>query len=194
MAGAAEPVRGVVGVGTWATQAEFKDIKVTKGERTLYASDFSKGLQGWQTLHGNWEVVNGALRQTSRDDDARALIGDPSWHDYTLSLQARKLGGDEGFLILFGLPTAKSDAMSWWNLGGWNNSAHALQVPGVAVQQTPGKIENNRWYAIRVELSGSTIRTFLDNQLVQTATLPSDEAAQRDFPIPLSLILWRMRA
>jgi hydrogenase/urease accessory protein HupE len=32
---AVEPIRGMVGVGTWATQAEFRDIKVTKGNQTL---------------------------------------------------------------------------------------------------------------------------------------------------------------
>ena len=29
--------RGGIGVGTWRTQAEFKDIKVTQGDKTLFA-------------------------------------------------------------------------------------------------------------------------------------------------------------
>ncbi|QDT63874.1 hypothetical protein [Calycomorphotria hydatis] len=43
-------MHGMVGVGTWSTQAEFKDIIATKGEETLYASDFSKGLKDWKLL------------------------------------------------------------------------------------------------------------------------------------------------
>src|SRR3712207_537915 len=60
---AVEPIRGMVGVGTWATQAEFKDIKVTKDNQTLFDGDLSKGLQGWKTMRGQWQVVNGVLRQ-----------------------------------------------------------------------------------------------------------------------------------
>src|SRR5579862_1356230 len=124
---AAEPIRGMVGVGTWATQAEFKDIKVTKGDRTLFASDFAKGLQGWQTMRGKWEVKEGALRQTSNEENTRALIGEPNWSDYTLTLKARKLGGNEGFLILFGIPEA--NFKSWWNIGGWGNTRYGIEAP-----------------------------------------------------------------
>jgi O-glycosyl hydrolase len=171
---AAEPIRGMVGVGTWSTQAEFKDIKVVKGNQTLYSSDFSKGLEGWKTMRGKWEVVDGVLRQSSNEQDARALIGDPAWSDYTLMLKARKLGGEEGFLIFFGLPNA--GATSRWNIGGWGNTKHALQAPDVSNEQLAGKIETGRWYDIRIELKGNSIRAFLDNQLVQEATqAPADE-------------------
>ena len=37
---------GAIGVGTWRTQAEFKDIKVTRGDETLFACDFADGTQG----------------------------------------------------------------------------------------------------------------------------------------------------
>ncbi|MDQ3813986.1 MAG: DUF1080 domain-containing protein, partial [Armatimonadota bacterium] len=152
-----QPIRCMIGVGTWATQAEFKDIKVTRGDQTLLASDFSRGTEGWKLTHGKWEVVDGALRQSSDEQDARALIGDPTWGDYTLSLKARKLGGKEGFLIIFGSPG--DDAKSWWNLGGWDNTQHAIQIPGVPPSEVPGKIETNRWYDIRVELQGPTVKT-----------------------------------
>ncbi len=165
---AAEPIRGLIGVGTWATQAEFKDIKVTKDGQTLFASDFSKSLDGWKTLRGKWEVVDGALRQTGNEEDTRALIGDPNWSDYTLSLKARKLGGNEGFLILFGLPD--ENTKSWWNIGGWGNTKHAIQAPATREEQVPGQIETGRWYDVKLELSGNTIRGYLDNNLIQTAT------------------------
>ncbi len=162
-----EPIRGMVGVGTWATQAEFQDIKVTRGNQTLYASDFSKGLDGWKATGGKWEVVNGALRQSTTEPGTRALIGDPSWGDYTLTLKARKLSGTEGFLILFGAPDASTK--SWWNLGGWDNTRHALEVPDGASTPMPGKIETGRWYDIKIEVQGSTAKAYLDGKLVQQA-------------------------
>ncbi len=179
---AEDGISGLAGVGTWATRAEFKDIKVTKGDQTLFESDFSKGLDGWKTSRGRWEVVNGMLRQTSLDEDARALIGDASWSDYTLTFKARKLDGAEGFLALFGLPSSDDPTKSFWNVGGWGNTAHALQSPGMPEARRNGRIENNRWYDLKVELSGHTVRTYLDGALIQTSARPSDKDAQRVFP------------
>lgn len=178
---AADTLSGMIGVGTWATRAEFKDIKVVKGGQTLFASDFSNGLQGWKTARGQWEVVDGALRQTSNEEDARALVGDPSWSDYTLTLKARKLGGNEGFLILFAMPKADTNVKSWWNLGGWGNTRHAIESPGMFAEPVNGSIETGRWYDIKVELSGNMVRAYLDNKLIQTASKPSDADAQREF-------------
>ncbi|MGV3721051.1 MAG: alpha-L-arabinofuranosidase C-terminal domain-containing protein [Actinomycetota bacterium] len=160
-----ETPRGIIGVGTWRTQAEFKDIRVTKNGQTLFASDFSKGHSGWKIPRGRWNVVDGALRQTSREEGARALIGDPSWSDYTLSLKARKLSGDEGFLITFQAPG--DDSKTWWNLGGWENTLHGLELPGIPMERIPGRIETGRWYDIRVELQGLSVKCYLDGKLIQ---------------------------
>lgn len=177
-----DAISGMAGVGTWGTQAEFKDVRVTKNGQTIFSSDFSRGMDGWKTWRGNWEVVDGALRQTSNVEDARALVGDPSWSDYTLTLKARKLGGNEGFLILFAMPSPDANVKSWWNLGGWGNMENAIESPGFPAERKPGKIENNRWYDVKIELRGNTVRAYLDNQLIQTASKPSDEDAQREFP------------
>lgn len=175
-----EPIRGMIGVGTWATRAEFKDIKVISGDLTLLAEDFSSGMNGWQSIRGQWEVAGGALRQKTNEENTRAMIGDPAWSDYTLTLKARKLGGNEGFLIFFGMPAA--DQKSWWNIGGWGNTRHALEAPGITSESVNGKIETGRWYDIKLELRGNTIRAYLDNQLVHQAT---QTPAQRNFGHPL---------
>src|SRR5262249_16870519 len=64
--------RGGVGVGTWVTQAEFKDLKVEKDGKVLYQSDFSKDMSGLKPTHGEWNIVDGALRQTSNDEGCLA--------------------------------------------------------------------------------------------------------------------------
>jgi len=163
-----QPLRGMIGVGTWATQAEFKDIRVTKDDQTLFASDFTRGLQGWKTTRGQWQVVDGALRQTGTQEDARALTGDPNWSDYTLTLKARKLSGKEGFLIHFAAPG--DETKSWWNLGGWDNTRHGLEVPNGASPSVAGQIETGRWYDIRIEVRGPNVKCYLDGKLVQQAT------------------------
>ena len=155
---------GAVGVGTWATQAEFKDLKVTQGDKVLFQSDFSQGTKGWRTLGGRWQTQDGALRQTAGGENIRAIAGDKAWKDYTYTLKARKLGGAEGFLILFNVQD--DQAKSWWNLGGWGNNRHAVESEGVGDGGVDGRIETGRWYDIRIELKGSHIRCFLDGKLI----------------------------
>ena len=88
---------GAVGLGTWNTRAEFKDLRVTHGDKVLFASDFTQGIEGWKLLGGgDWHTVGGALRQDSEAENIRAVVGDKSWTDYTLSVKARKLGGPGG--------------------------------------------------------------------------------------------------
>lgn len=164
-----EVYRGAIGVGTWSTQAEFKDIKVTQGDKVLFESDFAGGTKGWKLGQGDWRVKDAALVQSGRGTDLRALAGDPSWTDYTYTLQARKLGGAEGFLILFHV--RDQDNWLWWNLGGWGNVRHGIEhcVGGAKRHlggSVPGQIETGRWYQIRIETSGPRIRCYLDGKLI----------------------------
>lgn len=160
---------GMIGVGTWHTQAEFKDIRVTQDGKTLFQSDFSKGLKGWKTVQGDWQVKDGVLRQTGHDQPAKVVAGSKQWSDYTLSLKARKLGGLEGFLV-----TARAGndrAKSWWNLGGWGNKHHGLEMGGLDCPRVEGRIETGRWYDIRMELQGTAVRCYLDGRLIHEARL-----------------------
>lgn len=172
-----EPPRGAIGVGTWNTQAEYKDIKVVQGDKVLYESGALQSKQGWRLHGGQWEVKDGALQQTADGDDRRAVIGEPGWHDYTLSLKARKLGGAEGFLIMF--HTRDDNNWIWWNIGGWGNTRHAIEqcVDGgksLVGRDKAGKVETGRWYDIRVELQGANVRCYLDNELVHQARIANE--------------------
>ena len=169
---------GGVGVGTWNTQAEYKDLVVTQGDKTLYRSDFAKSTEGWKLISGDWKVQDGALRQTSQADNLLATTGDPAWTDYTFTLKARKLGGAEGFLVLFHVRDAQH--MAHWNIGGWGNTRSAVeQKEGGANREVAkgpdGGIENNRWYDIKLEVQGSKISCYLDGKLLQTAKLPAPQ-------------------
>jgi alpha-L-arabinofuranosidase len=168
---ASAPPEGAIGVGTWHTRAEFKDVKVIRGEQTLFSGDFTQGTKGWRLHGGQWSVKDGVLQQSSLADNVRAIVGQRDWTEYTLTLKARKLGGAEGFLILFGV---KDDAAkSWWNIGGWGNDHHAIEMGGVVGHPVPGRIETGRWYDIKVELKGSFIKCYLDGKLVHETKVPS---------------------
>jgi len=170
-------VHGAIGLATWKTRAEYKDVKVTAPDGTLlFASDFAKDPAGWKPLRGEWSVVKGAYRQSPDAADLRAVAGDSAWTDYTLTLKARKISGEEGFMVLFRVIDEQN--WVWLNLGGWHNAWHGMECmrngqKSLFCERVGGSIETGRWYDVRVELAGAHIRGFLDNQLVQEADLPA---------------------
>jgi alpha-L-arabinofuranosidase len=167
-----EDPRGRIGVGTWNTQAEFKDIKVTAPDgQILFQSDFkNKGTEDWTFMgSGEWSVHDGVLRQSAEKQKIRAMIGDPSWKDYTIELKARKLAGREGFLVLFHLQ--HEEDRTGWNLGGWDNKYSAV-VLADSDDRNDRSIKTDRWYDVRVQLEGERIRCWLDDELVHDFRRP----------------------
>jgi alpha-L-arabinofuranosidase len=164
-----EANHGAIGLGTWDTQAEYKDIKVMQGDKSLFSWHAAAGMKDWRVFGGTWGVKDGALRQTGPGNDRRALAGDPAWRDYTLTLKARKLGGAEGFLVLFHVQDDNN--WLWWNVGGWGNSQHAIEqcadgAKSTLGPSTRGSVETGRWYELRIELKGANIRCFLDGKQI----------------------------
>ena len=162
------PRTGMIGVGTWNTQAEFKDIRVAKDGKTLFASDFCHGVDGWEMSGGQWSARDGSLCQMGGGDGVRALAGNADWGGYTLTLKAKKTGGAEGFLILFNVQNLQEKC--WWNIGGWGNTRHALEGAGLPAASVQGTIETGRWYDIKLELKGPSVQCYLDNKLVHSVT------------------------
>ena len=165
---------GRIGVGTYQTAAEFKDIRLTRRGENLSTSDFASEAKDWITERGNWSVKDGAFQQTDPRAIAWARIGDSEWADYTATLKARKLSGREGFIVAVRELSANTRVQ--WNLGGWGNQSHGIQsIRGgqeQIVTQTPGSIETGRWYDLKIELKGAKLDCYLDGKLVQSAEVP----------------------
>ena len=172
---------GAAGLGTWNTAAEFNHFVVTKGHRVLYKSDFPASTTGWRFGKGDWAVQNGVLCQSAMAVDCRAMVGESGWGDYTISVQARKVGGSEGFLILFN--TADNQNWTWWNIGGWGNTKYAIETCVDGNKSTlgntiDGQIETGKWYDLRVEISGLRVRCYLNNALIHDVTYPAPARQQ----------------
>jgi len=121
---------------------------------------WNRSLENWPL--SPWSINGNELVQSSLAANVRLFFGDTAWTDYEYTLEARKDGGDEGFLIPF---RANGDNFYWLNLGGWGNTRHQLEKgQGNPVgPQVAGSINTAQWYAIRVRCEGNRFRVWLDN-------------------------------
>jgi len=166
--------KGGIALGTWATVSEYKDISVSTEGREVYREDFKNGMGTWKPVKDEWKIVDGALR--NKGDEWETLItgGNNSWKDYTISLKARKISGDEGFAVGFYVNGPEDNYR--WNIGGWGNTEHAVQYFGNgtedACKRVKGKIETGKWYAIKIEVKSEYVKCYLDGVLIHDFKLP----------------------
>lgn len=163
---------GAVGVGTWGTSAEFSDLRVIQNNKLVYTS----GEKRLQFESGNWTNLNDTWRQVGDTNGARAFGGDPKWTRYRLEVKAKKIDGDEGFLVTVGRKDERN--FIWFNVGGWGNTQHALEwsVDGGKRRigaAKPGRIERGRTYDIAIDYSPERIVCSLDGEVIFDERVPS---------------------
>jgi len=161
---------GRAGVGTLDTQAEFRAIEVRRGEDIVHASGTVPAADRWDLQRLRAE--DGLLRQGEERGDHRALLRDPLVAEGSISLQARKISGRNGFRIYLGSFYGHADLCI--ELGGDGNRSHFVHWSRwQASEKVPGQIEEGRWYDVRVETRGGEVRCFLDGVEVLRADLPA---------------------
>lgn len=165
---------GLIGVGMYGTRSEYTDLVVlgTDG-RKLTTGNLVNEPARWQFPQGKWEVADGVLRPPGNAPQSWALAGDPAWTDYTVTLRARKIDGNEGFILLW--HSTDGDNYRWWNLGGWGNTVSRCEVSESGGREpygptVPFTVETGRWYDLRLEIKGHSARGFVDGKLVMEAT------------------------
>jgi alpha-L-arabinofuranosidase len=167
--------RGMIGVGTWHTEAEYKEIVVTSpdGKTPLLTANLANDTHDWRFTGPKFNFADQAMKPSAADSTCWATTGDQSWTDYTLRLKARKLSGAEGFLILY--HAIDGENFNWLNIGGWNNTKTQFEATHDNDRAPFGpssnfKVETNRWYDIRLEVTGHRARCFIDDKQIIDAT------------------------
>jgi alpha-L-arabinofuranosidase len=169
------PFYGAIGLGSWNTQDSYSNVVVTQNGVVIYQSDFTT-TSGWQVQNGTWSVSGGAYHQTANTTGCTSTTGNANWSNYTITLQARKDGGSEGFLILF--DWLDNNDWTWWNIGGWNNTQTAIEQTIGGTKFTvspfvPQTIQSGQWYNIKIVLTGPRIQCYLNSVLIHDVTEPS---------------------
>ena len=159
---------GYFGVGTWQTQAEFKDFKITPSDNKVIQP--AKGE--WEKHNGEWAITDTLLSQSSKLDMTQAICNrQPYSGDYTFELKARKTNGNEGFLIYFGLSDENQKGYLF-NIGGWGNTLAAMerieggQTVGIVSEQLPFAVETNKWYNLKIVRSNQNVTLWIEGKEV----------------------------
>lgn len=183
-------VSGKIGVGTWKTSAVFDEIKVVdnKTGKVLYSNNFDSELEGFdgtsQGLFGIIQDVDGKKVYAQQNNSyptndaitgSASYVGNVNWSDYTYTVRAKKISGEEGFLIPFAVKDKEN--FYHWNIGGWNNTRSVVEealggTKNMVSQVKSMNIKNDEWYDIKVVVKENNISCYLNDELIHTIDVP----------------------
>ncbi|MEV0608997.1 right-handed parallel beta-helix repeat-containing protein [Polymorphospora rubra] len=171
--------RGVLAaVGAAATATA---LAVTMGSTahaaTLYSDNFDDGDSGdWSKSGGTWAVVTDGspvLQQSNATSQlARQFAGQTGWTNYTVQARVKPLSyGSAG---LAALAARSSSATKMYRLALLGNGRAELQAVNGSTITPLGSAAGfgaaGTWHTLRIEVSGSTIRGFVNGTPVGSAT------------------------
>ncbi|MGN9910381.1 pectate lyase family protein [Phytohabitans sp. LJ34] len=143
---------------------------------TLFSADFTGGASGWTRSGGSWSVVtdgSAVYRQSGTGSDARALAGSSSWSDYTVEARVKPTGFN-GTARHAGIIARAQSTSGYYYLALTNAGEVRLGRRGSGGHTTlaaaPATAALDTWHRLRLEATGTTLRGFLNGQLVATAT------------------------
>ena len=160
--------------------------------QTYFEDDFEdpdKSAEKWVDIYGTWEFNDGEYHQLLNAVNCMSLVSDDHWNDdwneYTFELKANKIGGGEGFLIMFrcmGQMQVRGVALKdhparmaddpgslqyWWNLGGWGNSRSQVESwGGMGGANSNHTIATDEWYDIAIVNTSDSYALYINDEEV----------------------------
>ncbi|HEY8958266.1 alpha-L-arabinofuranosidase C-terminal domain-containing protein [Chitinophaga sp.] len=169
---------GGIGLATWDTEVEYKDITVVQQGDTVYNSSRDPQLGDWLPVRGSWTKQAGLLAQTAEGAQQLAVLQGYHFNAYTLSLKARKTGGVNAFIIPFAVKDTNTCLRA--HIGSWLNSnamfeslTNGYEVAGISNPvRLKAPLESGRWYSIRLEVNNEEVRCYVDDSLLMSYREP----------------------
>lgn len=152
----------------------------TYADGNLQVSDnFEQGeAQGWKVDSGNWSVVKGGdgfTYQQSGRSEGRSVKGDASWTNY--SVQADVYVDDFNGSNRVYIAGRYTDADNFYAASLYNKKGGALEIRKnvngsmkTLATKKNYKLDTHTWYRVKLELSGSEIKMYVNDKLELSAT------------------------
>ena len=181
---ACRDIATVVGLLTSQARVEFDDVTLiaspaeeAAGVLALplaqFEDTFNDGeADGWQTMAGDWQVIEGEYRQSSLDESGQFSVSPFQGEAYTVQARLRHLDGAMagGFIYNMAQPenrtrsqmvgyTTDGQALQW----GYVDEAGDLVVEGTA-EVADGR--DGQWHTLQLTVEPTRALVSLDGQLV----------------------------
>jgi alpha-L-arabinofuranosidase len=170
---------GSIGLATWDTESEYKDIQVIQNGKVMYSSDFINRSNEWKPVRGDWKVKDSAFAQMAQGAQRFAWLTGKSFDTYTLKLKARKTStATNAFIIPFAVKDdntmLRAHIGSYVNVNSvFESVTNGMNVSDLTNQKRlPAPIETGRWYDITLEVGYDKVDCYLDGKLLMTYTEP----------------------
>jgi alpha-L-arabinofuranosidase len=167
------------GLSSWGTAVTYDNLTITTPQGgIIYSTDFSNAddyTLNWNHTGGEWNINSGSLKQTDTNMFGQCNVCyNLTGEDCIIELDATKNSGAEGFLIAFSYNDP--DNFVWWNLGGWNNTQHAIEqcVDGVktTLVTAQGSLQTNTTYHLRIVKANEQVYCYVGDSLYHQVPLP----------------------
>ncbi len=196
---------GAGGTGGTAGTGGTNPIVVTP-EGTLFMDDFESGAAKWNFTQGTCSViVDGAdggtdvtgsnvLNCINGGNEARALAGQIGWGEYSVQAKVKVNAMDMGRRIY--LAGRFTDSSNWYGAAIYNGTPYEVEVrkkvagTSTTIAHVPFAIELGKWYTLKLEVKGSTLRLSVNGVIQIEIADPQFSSGQIALLVDRSDVSW----
>jgi hypothetical protein len=146
-------------------------------DEVVFFDDFENGAGNWTVTQSLWTPtadVTTVFTSSNQGNEARALAGDMTWTDMTVSGSVKIMQMDDGRRIY--LAARYIDSNNWYGAALYNSEDRRAQIRKKSggsssdIASVPFEFELNTWYRIELSIAGSELSLRVDDVLMTSGT------------------------
>lgn len=149
----------------------------------------------WNVISGDWKFDKESLLQNNELAKPALIVAkNTNLSSYTLTVKAQRTKGTDGFSLIFNFQNPENYV--FWDIG---SSYTNILINGILEEKsvleyftngkgyywiasaTPQKLENNRWYEIKIIVNRNQVKGFIDDKLKLNMELPPELSTSGSF-------------
>jgi len=205
-AGTSGGTAGATGTGGGGATGTGGNPVVITPEGTLFMDDFESGAAKWNITQGTCSVMvdNGfdggtgtgsnVFNCINGGNEARALAGQIGWGEYSVQAKVRVNAMDAGRRIY--LAGRFTDSSNWYGASICDCTPYEVEIrkkvagTSSTIAGVPYPIELGKWYTLKLEVKGQTLRLFVDGVIQIEITDPQFASGQVALLVDRSDVTW----